>query len=164
MENRLKRIEILLIILIILALANWVTPLIKKKMNPIAISEKVSNSKELPTDLSKKVVDKIVYEIKTEFNRANWKEMHSIYGEYAQVQLSPKQIEDEFKKMKEIVGGISSYAYSHYKYDGKGDNADWFEFHYKCQFDSGKGTIKVSTRTVDNISEVTGINIALDEI
>jgi len=164
MENRLKRIEILLIIFIILTSASLIAPIFKNKTNSIAMSEEVVNSKELPTDLNKKAVDKIIYEIKMQFNHANWGGMHGIYGEYAKVQLSPKQIEDEFKKMKVIVGGISSYTYSHYKYDGKGDHADWFEFHYKCQFDSGKGTIKVSTRTVDNVSEVTGINITVDEI
>ena len=164
MENRLKRIEILLIILIILSSASWVTPLIKKNMNSTAISEEAIGTKELPIDLNKSVVDKIMHKIKTEFNHSDWEKMHNIYGEYAKVQLSPEQIGSEFKKMKAIVGNISTYAYSHYKYEGEADNADWFDFHYKCRFDNGKGTIKISTRTVDNISEVTGINMALAEI
>jgi len=65
--------------------------------------------------------------------------------------------------MKAAVGNIGTYAYSHYIYEGNGSSAEWFEFHYKCRFDNGKGTIKISTRTTENISEVVGINIILDE-
>ena len=164
MEKRLKRIEILIIVLIVLAVANMVIPL---GHNNTKADEEVTEDvplKELPSDLNKKVVDKIVYAVKTEFNQADWTKLYDVYGVYAKAQLSPEQIESTFKKMKAAVGNIGTYAYSHYIYEGEGDNADWFEFQYKCRFKNGKGTIKISTRTLDGFSEVTGINIVLDEL
>jgi len=164
MEKRLKRIETLIIILVVLTLVNLIIPRVDNNVETDKEKEEVVESKELPVDLNKKIVDKIVYAVKTEFNRANWDKFYDIYGDYAKAQLSPDYIESEFKKMKVAVGNIGTYAYSHYIYEGNGDKADWFEFQYKCRFDNGKGTIKISTRTLDGISEVTGINIILDEL
>ena len=159
MERRLKRIEVFIIILIALALANLTIPRVSNNTKTDIENKEVVESKELPSDLNKKIVNKIVYDVKTEFNRANWDKFYDIYGDFAKAQLSPDHIEREFKKMKVAVGNIGTYAYSHYIYEGDGDNADWFEFQYKCRYDNGKGTIKISTRTLDGISEVTGINI-----
>ncbi len=69
-----------------------------------------------------------------------------------------------FIKLKSATGNIETYAYSHYKYVGNNENADWFEVFYKCRFKNGKGSIKLSIRSAEGISEITGINIYLDEL
>lgn len=165
MERRLKRIEIVVAIVAVLTIINLFKPSILELFSSDESTEQVAEElKELPQDLNEDVINKIVYKVKTEFNRADWGELYNVYDDYAKAQLSPELIEREFKKMSAAVGNIGTYAYSHYIYEGNGSSAEWFEFHYKCRFDNGKGTIKISTRTVDNDSGVVGINIVLDEI
>ena len=139
-------------------------PIVTNNLKAEGEAEEIIETKELPPDLNRPVLDKIAYSIKTKFNEGEWNKLYDIYGDFAKAQLSPEHIEAEFIKMKNIIGNIGTYAYSHYVYEGVGENADWFEFQYKCLFKNGKGTIKISTRTLDGISEVTGINIVLDDI
>ena len=165
MESRIKRIEIVVAIVAILTIINLFKPSILELFTSDESAEQITEElRELPQDLNKDVVNKIVFKVKTEFNRTDWGELYNIYSDYAKAQLSPELIESEFKKMNAAVGNIGTYAYSHYIYEGNGSSAEWFEFHYKCRFDNGKGTIKISTRTADKVSEVVGINIVLDEI
>lgn len=165
MESRLKRIEIVVATIAVLTIINLFKPSILELFISDESTEEVAEElRKLPEDLNKDVLNKIVYKVKTEFNRKDWGELYNVYGDYAKAQLSPELIESEFKKMNTAVGSIGTYAYSHYIYEGKGSSAEWFEFHYKCRFDNGNGTIKISTRTADNVSEVVGINIVLDEI
>jgi hypothetical protein len=163
MEKRLKRIEIILIGFSILTLINLVTVFLTYQSVTVSVTDIESEElKKLPNDVTRELLDKTVYKIKTEFNRSNWEEIHSIFGEYAKVQIDIEQIENEFQKLIPVTGKIETYAYSHHTYEGQGKGADWFEIQYKCRFKNGKGTIKVSTRTVDGISEICGINIFLD--
>lgn len=162
MEKRLLRIEIAIVLLLLISLFNLVTPLLNNKENSTADAQ--TDLPDLPDDLTRDVLDKTVYKIKTDFNRSDWPEFYNVFGEYAKAQLSTEEIELEFKKLKPAIGNIGTYTYSHYIYEGNGSNAEWFEIHYKCRFERGKGTIKVSTRTVDGMSEVIGINISLDEL
>lgn len=162
MENRLKRIEIAIIILLVISVFNLVKPLLISE--DILTTTEQTDLPDLPSDLSREYLDKQVYKIKTDFNQSNWSELYHVFGEYAKAQLSESEIEREFNKLKPATGNIETYTYSHYVYEGKGDNAEWFEIHYKCRFERGKGTIKVSTRTVDDKSQIVGVNIVLDEL
>ncbi|MEQ8237908.1 MAG: hypothetical protein RIA69_01780 [Cyclobacteriaceae bacterium] len=162
MEKRLLRIEIVVVLLLLISLFNLISPLLNNKENLTAKGQ--VDLPALPEDLTRDVLNNTVYKIKTDFNRSDWAEFYNVFGEYAKAQLSTEEIELEFKKLKPAIGNIGTYAYSHYVYEGNGSNADWFEINYKCRFERGKGTIKVSTRTVDGISEVVGVNINLDEL
>lgn len=162
MENRLLRIEIAIGLLLLISLFNLISPLLNNKDNTTANDQ--ADLPALPDDLTRDVLNKTVYKIKTDYNRSNWTEFYNVFGEYAKAQLSPEEIGLEFEKLKPAIGDIGTYTYSHYIYEGNGSNAEWFEIHYKCRFERGKGTIKVSTRTVDGISEVIGVNINLDEL
>ena len=162
MEKRLLRIEIVVILLLLISLFNLINPHLNTREGQT--TEGQTELPALPTDLTRDVLDNTVYKIKTDFNRDNWLDFYDVFGEYAKAQLSPEEIEIEFKKLKPAIGNIGTYAYSHYIYEGNGSNAEWFEIHYKCRFERGKGTIKVSTRTVDGTSEVIGVNINLDEL
>ena len=164
MEKRLKRIELLLFFVTIVTVANLFSSSFKGWFDSEDEPNEVVEKREAPSDLTKDVLDKIVYDVKTEYNRDDWQKLYGIYNEYAKAQLDPKDIESEFKKLKSICGKIGTYAYSHYIFEGDGSDAEWFEFHYKCRFDNGNGTIKISTRTADDVSGVVGINITLDEI
>jgi hypothetical protein len=171
MEKRLKRIEILLIIFSILTLLNLIIVFLTYQSVTKTVTETETETeiesneiKKLPNDVTRKLLDETVYKIKTEFNRSNWEGIHNIFGEYAKVQIDLQHIENEFKKLIPITGKIETYAYSHHIYEGEGKGAEWYEIQYKCRFKNGKGTIKVSTRTVEGNSEICGINIFLDEL
>ncbi|HNP20338.1 MAG TPA: hypothetical protein PKL31_18020 [Fulvivirga sp.] len=162
MEKRLRRIEIAILILLIISTVNFVIPFLTDE-NKSDIETPI-DLPDLPEDLTRDLLNKTVYKIKIDFNHSDWTEFYNVFGDYAKAQLSTEEIEREFKKLKAATGNIGTYAYSHYVYEGNGSNAEWFEIHYKCRFERGKGTIKVSTRTVDGISEVIGVNINLDEL
>jgi len=161
MENRLRRIEVAIIILLGISVYNLAAPLFKSSEEPI--TEETTEVKELPEDVTREYLDKTVYKIKTSFNRSNWNDLYNIFGEYAKAQISLEDVEQGFVKLKTAVGSIGTYSHSHHIYEGNESNAEWFEIHYKCRFDNGKGTIKVSTRTADGSSEIVGVNIVLDE-
>ena len=164
MEKRLKRIEILLIVISILTLTNLATLFLKNNSTSIGKEVEQIELKELPDDLTKDINDKTVDKIKIAFNLSDWNKMYNIFGEWTKVQIDTEQIEREFIKLKPAIGNIDTYAYSRYIYEGNGKGADWFEIYYKCRFDKGNGTIKISTRTTDGVSEICGINIVLDEL
>ncbi|MEQ9219965.1 MAG: hypothetical protein RLO17_18055 [Cyclobacteriaceae bacterium] len=162
MEKRLKRIELAIALLLLISIYNLVIPILNNGSDPT--SEEQTELPALPEDLTRDFLDKTVFKIKTDYNRSDWTEFFNIFGEYAKAQLSIDEVEQEFKKLKSAIGNIGTYTYSHYIYEGNGSNAEWFEVHYKCRFERGRGTIKVSTRTVDGTSEVIGVNINLDEL
>ena len=164
METRLKRIEISLLALIILTLFLVLRPYIKFTSQNSIEDEHITESKELPDDLSKEITNKIIYELKTSFNQNDWNKMYNVFGSFARAQITSDEIEQEFKRLRPIMGNIGTYAYSHFVYDGFKEGAEWYDIYYKCRFENGKGSIKLSTRTVDELSEVVGINIHLDEI
>lgn len=162
MEKRLKRIEIAIILLLGISMFNLVSPFLSGK--GILDSNEQTALPPLPSDLTRDFLNKTVFNIKTEFNQADWVEFYNVFGEFAKAQLSSEDIQREFEKLKRAIGNIEAYTYSHYIYEGNGSNAEWFEIYYKCRFERGKGTIKLSTRTVDDSSEITGVNITLDEL
>lgn len=162
MENRLKRIEIAVIILLFISVFNLLKPVLDFQESETSTIQ--SDLPDLPGDLTRDFLDKKVYKIKTDFNQSNWTEFYNVFGDFAKAQLSEDEIEREFSKLKPATGEIGTYAYSHYIYEGNRNNAEWFEVHYKCRFERGKGTIKISTRTAEDESEITGINIVLDEL
>ncbi len=164
MEKRLLRIEIIVITIFIITLINLFLPYIIDLDNSEKQNNKTATTKELPADLTKQRLNKITYKIKTDFNHSDWNEFHNVFGEFAKAQINVEDIESGFIKLKTVVGNIQTYAYSHYEYEENRENADWFIIYYKCRFDNGKGSIKISTRTLDNVSEVTGVNIVLDEL
>lgn len=164
MEKRLKRIEIITVLILILITGNFISSLTTKFNTPNSENETILEKKDLPSDVTRQSSDKLAYKVKTDFNLSDWTELHNVFGEYAKAQISVDQISSEFKKLKSATGKINTYAYSHYVYEGNSNNAEWFEIHYKCRFDNGKGTIKLSTRTVEGISEIVGVVINLDEL
>lgn len=161
MERRLKRIEVFVIITLVFSLISIFLNLISFSVSQENI-EKEKITKEMPADVTTDSLNMITYQIKTDWNNSDWNELHDIFGEYAQAQISVKDIEQEFQKLKSATGKILTYAYSHYEYNGFEQNADWYSFYYKCMFDNGKGTIILSTRTLNENTELTGININLD--
>lgn len=164
MEKRIKRIEIIIVLILILLAGNTIFLLAALSNNSGVANTEISENKELPSDVTREFSDKIVFKVKTDYNLSDWEELHNTFGEYAKAQIGVDQISSEFEKLKSFTGKISTYAYSHYLYEGNNNNAEWFELEYKCKFENGKGTIKISTRTVDGISEIVGIVINLDEL
>jgi hypothetical protein len=162
MEKRLKRIEIAIIILLGISIFNLVRPIINDQENSRTTEQ--TDLPDLPGDLTRDFLNEQIYKIKTGFNQSNWTELYNVFGEFAKAQFSETEIEREFNKLKQATGNIETYTYSHYIYEGKSDNAEWYEIHYKCRFERGKGTIKVSTRTVEDKSQIVGMNIVLDEL
>jgi len=164
MEKRVRRIEIIVFVILTLVVVNFITSIVGNvKTTEDEIAE-IEETKELPSEITREFLDKIVYNVKTEYNRSNWDGVYDIFGDYSKAQLSVKDVSQGFNKLKTAIGKINTYAYSHYIYEGDGNNAEWFEIHYKCRFDNGKGTIKISTRTVEQGTEVVGIVINLDEL
>jgi hypothetical protein len=79
MEKRLKRIEIILIGFSILTLINLVTVFLMHQSVTVSVTDIESEElKKLPNDVTRELLDKTVYKIKTEFNRSNWEEIHTI--------------------------------------------------------------------------------------
>lgn len=163
MEKRLKRIEVFVIITMTFSLLSIFLHLASFSGSQNTI-EKEKITKEMPPDLTTDSLNKITYQIKMNWNNSDWNKLHNVFGEYAQAQISVNDIEQGFKKLKTATGNIMTYAYSHYEYKGFDENAEWFSFYFKCMFHNGKGTIKLSTRTVNGNTELTGINIHLDEL
>ncbi|MEN8914158.1 MAG: hypothetical protein ABF257_09930 [Polaribacter sp.] len=160
MENRIKRIEILVIITLVLSLFTLFRSFLpEKQIQPAVESEE---SRPLPAGITRELLDNTAREIKESYNQADWIRLHNVFGDFAQVQIKAEEIEREFLKLIPITGNIETYVYSHDIYSGKNDNADWYNVFYKCRFKNGKGTIKITLRTVDSVSEITGININLD--
>lgn len=164
MEKRLRRIEIIVIVILSLVVVNITTSLLVNSISTEDEITEIQETKELPSEITREYLDDIVYSIKTEYNRSNWNKVYDIFGEYAKAQFSVDDVSVGFNKLKSTIGNINTYAYSHYVYGGNENNAEWFVIYYKCRFDHGKGTIKISTRTVDEINEVVGIVINLDEL
>lgn len=164
MEKRIRRIEIIVFVILTLVVVNFITALLGNSNTSKAEVAEVQKTKELPSEITREYLDKVVYKVKTDFNRSNWEGVYDIFGEYSKAQFSVNEVSQEFSKLKTAIGNINTYAYSHYVYEGDGNSAEWFEIHYKCRFDNGKGNIKVSTRTADNVTEVVGLVINLDEI
>lgn len=162
MEKRLKRIEIAVMVLIVLTLFSIVSPHITSSKS--SKTTEIDESKELPEDITRDYLDKTIFKIKNTFNEEDWVGFYGVFGEYARAQIDLEKVESEFKKLRKAVGSIGTYNYSHHIYEGNGNGADWFEVYYKCRFENGKGTIKVSTRTIDGKSEIVGINIVLDAL
>lgn len=156
------RIEIAIVILLLISFYNLLNPILNSYAIPDS-TEQISLP-SLPKDLTRDKLNKIVYKIKTEYNDSDWDGFYDVFGEYAKAQLSVEDLEPEFNKLKGAIGNIGTYTYSHYSYDGNTDNAEWFDIYYKCRFERGKGTIEISTRTLDEESGVIGVNITLDEL
>ncbi|TLX71982.1 hypothetical protein E9993_19435 [Labilibacter sediminis] len=164
MEKRLRRIEILVFITLALVVINSMLFIVGSiNLNKEETAELIE-TKELPSEVTRDFLDDIVYNVKTEFNRSNWEGFYNIFGEYSKAQLSVDDIVQGFEKLKSATRKINTYTYSHYLYEGNNENAEWYEIHYKCRFDNGKGTIKISTRTVEKETEVVGIVINLNEL
>ena len=164
MEKRIKRIEIITIISLFLIVGNLIYLISNKTISKNTDTTEIKETKNLPSDITSKYSDKILFKIKNDFNLSEWNKLYDVFGEYAKSQISIDQISSEFKKLRAATGEINTYGYSHYIYEGYTESADWFELHYKCRYDNGKGTIKISTRTVDGISEIVGVVINLDEL
>tara|TARA_B100000768_G_scaffold181987_1_gene208038 strand:+ start:8446 stop:8940 length:495 start_codon:yes stop_codon:yes gene_type:complete len=164
MEKRIKRIEIITIISLFLIVGNLIYLISNKTISKNTDTTEIKETKNLSSDITRKYSDKILFKIKNDFNRSEWNKLYDVFGEYAKSQISIDQISSEFKKLRAATGKINTYGYSHYIYEGYTESADWFELHYKCRYDNGKGTIKISTRTVDGISEIVGVVINLDEL
>lgn len=162
MENRLRRIEIAIIIILVISIINLIRPILNTENSNI--QDEQTELPDLPKDLTRNFLDKKVFKIKTDYNQSNWEEFYNVFGAFAKAQISKEDIEMEFTKLKAVIGNIGTYTYSHYIYEGKSNNAEWFEIHYKCRFERGRGTIKVSTRTIDEQSQISGVNIVLDEL
>ena len=161
MEKRLKRIEIFVIITFALVLFSILLQLATLGSLPDE-PETPEVAKEMPPAMEKDSINKITYQVKTDWNDSDWNKFHALFGDFAQAQIRESDVEHEFSKLKSATGNIMSFAFSHYEYTGFAQNADWFDYYFKCMFDNGKGTIKLSTRTLDGQTEITGININLD--
>ena len=147
-------------LILVLTLINLISPYLRDIINS---KEEVKElSKELPSNLTKDYLNKTVYKIKTDFNQSDFESLFNVFGDFAKAQLSAKDVEREFVKLKPATGNIGTYAFSHYTFDGFAENADWFSIYYKCKFENAKGTIKISIRTIDDMSEITGVNINVD--
>jgi hypothetical protein len=164
MEKKIKRIEIAVFLLLGVSVINMLIFFTDKFTARETNDSELTVFRDLPSDLSREFLDQSMYKIKTAFNRSDWEAVYSVFGDYARAQLSVDEIEHEFKKLKPALGNIGTYAYSHYIFEGEGNNAEWFEIQYKCRFDNGKGTVKISTRTVEGVSEIIGVNIFLSEL
>ncbi len=161
MERRLKRIEILVILTLIIATLSVVMQIIPDYA-PTLQTETKSEVKEIPNDVSIDSFTSIIDTIRLDYNDSDWENIYHFFGNYAKAQFRVNDIEQEFVKIKPATGNILSIAYSHYEYLGYDKNADWYKFYYKCMFDNGKGTIKLSTRTVNNKTEIIGLSVDLD--
>jgi len=129
MEKRIVRIEIIVITILIIVVGNLLLPYIIDLVTPNKQNSKTENTKELPADLTKQRLNKIVFKVKTDFNHSNWIELYNVFGEFAQAQIDPEEIENEFIKLKIAVGKIQTYSFSHFLYEGNGENAEWFEIY-----------------------------------
>ncbi len=96
MENRLKRIEVAIIILLVLAVINIAQPFIAKISSNGSDSTNQIELKELPSDVSKDILNKIVYKVKTDFNRSNWEGLFNVFGDFAKSQTTVEEIEQTF--------------------------------------------------------------------
>lgn len=165
MEKRLKRIEIILIGLTVLTVVSLALQLTSNSfIGADNTTEDLVEKKALPDDVTRDFTNKVVYRIKTDFNKEDWTSLYEVFGEYAKVIIEPDQIKSEFSKLINAIGKIRTYTYSHYKYLGFEDDADWFKVYYKCRFDNGRGIIELQIRSVEGKSEITGVNINLEEL
>jgi len=164
MEKRLKRIEILTVIILVFVIGNFAYSIMNNSNSSKTEQTEIAETKELPDDISRNYLDKTVYKVKTDFNQSDWPELYNVLGGFAKSQISVNDVSEGFKKLKYATKSISTYAYSHYIYEGYSESADWFDVYYKCRFENGIGTIKLSTRTVENKTEIVGVVINLDEL
>jgi len=162
MRKRLKRMEIILIIVSILSISNMAL-LLANTTILIGDNDDVALV-DLPADLTRDLNDKTVYQVQTEFNNANWDGIYHIFGDYAKTQVSVEDLAKEYVALKPTTGNMESFAYSHYGYQGEEQGVDWFVLFYKCRFENGNGTIKISVRSIDANSEITSIKLMLDDL
>lgn len=162
MEKRLKRIEVILIITLVMVIVNLFYTILSSDSSPDDMQQ--IDQISLPGDMQKSNSDELVFEIRAHYNDANWDGMYDMFSAWAQAQIEMDEISSTFEKLKPVTGTIGTYSYSYYEYSGFDEGADWFELFYKCRFKNGKGTIKLTIRAVDGTSEIVGISINLDEI
>lgn len=162
MEKRLKRIEVILIVLAILTLINFIINILPEGSSHEEVD--LNGQKDLPENMSKPITDELVFTIRDAYNDANWSMMYETFGEWAKLQIELEEISSNFEKLKPVTGAIGTYSFSHHVYNGYNEGAEWYVVFYRCKFKNGKGTIKLTIRSVDVGSEVVGIHINLDEI
>ncbi len=131
MEKRIKRIEIVLLLVLILIVVN-ISFTIKNhiSLKGEAVTEKKLPEKPLPDDLTRDILNQTMYDIKIGFNSENWSGIYNVFGKYAKAIVTPEEISSEFSKLFKVTGKIISYNYSHYEYLGYDQGADWFKVYY----------------------------------
>lgn len=164
MESRLRRIEILLVLLFITVIAGIAVQVVYPNRSSSAETAQEVEQKDLPEGLSRDVLDRITYEVKINYNQENYDSLYQVFGELAKAQFSPEDIKREFEKLKKTVGKVETYAYSHYTYKGFNEGADWYTVFYKTRYTNGAGNIKITVRSTDTNWEIAGLRFNLEEI
>ncbi len=162
MEKRIKRLEFGIIILVLLNILILLFQFAPREKKHVEIENPVE--KELPREFNKEIQKRVVSEIEEAYNSNKYSELHQIFSEWAQVQISKETIEIEFSKLFKVTGIITDNAYSHYEYSGFESGGDWFNVFYTTKFENGIGTMKIKLRVIGANWEIVGINITLDEI
>ena len=72
MEKRLKRIEVITIISLLLIVGNLIYSISKKTNSMNTDITEIKETKKLPSDITRDYSDKILFKIKNDFNLSNY--------------------------------------------------------------------------------------------
>lgn len=165
MEKRLKRIEIILIGVIVLLIINLTISLVQNTSKQSNNFVENSNEKTpLPEDVTREFMNKIVFKVKTDYNEKDWTNLYDIFGDYAKSSIGPEQVNTQFENIFNLIGKIERYSFSHYDYIGFEEGAQWFYVYYKSRFSNGTGLIKLNLRSIDGKTEIVGLRLNLEEL
>lgn len=155
--KKIKRIEIMsvvgLIFLVVILAMSFVN-------QPESINTVVegSSEKKLPSTLNKSEIDALGNEVVEIYNAGDYVGLYYVLGDYAQT-LVP--IEDFKKSMDgiKVLGKIQKYSFSHHKFEGTDDGADWYTINYIANYDMGNGKLQLTLRVTGDEWEVAGMHM-----
>ena len=157
--NRIKRVEILSIISIILLIGVLVVSFVNNR-GPVP---QVSSAKALPSSIDKAVANRIITDIKDAYNSGDINKTYNLMGEYAKTLVSIEDFEKSLEQMK-ILGKMENASYTHYTYLQQKEGADWYILNYVTTYEAGAGNATVTIRVVDNSWEIVGFRFNVESI
>lgn len=162
MERRILRLEIGVLLILLLNILILIIQ-VGNRNTKHEIKE-VQVSKELPDEFNAYAQKILLKRITDSYNEKNYDEFYNIFSEWARIQISKENIENEFSKLLKMSGKILNTAFTNYEYQGFESGADWYAIYYKTKFENAIGTTKLRIRVIGANWELVGVNLNIDDI
>lgn len=153
LNKRVKRIEFLVYVAIVLALAAVIILLINR---PAANQ---SSQKVLPNDVN---TEQIVNSLKDAYNENDNHKLYDLMGDYAKTSVSFEQTQKTMDAIRPGFGKLNSVKYKGYTYQGSDNTGEYFLVQYLGEYDAGPGSLTLTIRVAGDQWELVGFNFNMN--